>query len=604
MTQPHLVSTWSNKERAQRDGGERPTSRRSVQQYVIPPPSRSSPPTTPALPPRSSSKSVALLKVVVAIFAVSMGYYYTSAEVMLVKYATPAIYNAATRNRRMAVLDAPIVLEQQQQQQQQQQAKPLSKTADITDKYATVSFSLDDESDDQDIKNIQRHAKNIIYANTSYVHYTGCCGIGHRLARMSNAYHAAQRLHFALKGSWPSCQKTNVFDHLFESDYIAADDYYDSKHDLEVNTNTAATTTNQKMYVQSSQVVKIHNEVPGYATVTRNARTPSTANAIQTSTINTQQQCDTCHPHKIQSDYDFYTNLLGRFRQRQQVWDFRNYHQFANHTVIGMHVRAGNGEGGDFTNKKRNIENSTVFVDRVHQQIVDMVRDWKDPPLLFLATDTPQMADLFRDAFVDKDEGVTHIKMVELPQIRPSEGEGILFGERKKKQHKFVDEGGSVAARALEEAGDSSNEKYSTDHESDEEAQRQTCLLGWDQAFMDMMILASSDVVVATRRSSFVQTMPLSIVTGKPKDQRKVAAPYCEVSQDASFQMTCHESYMDWCCCSSCVAGEDQERLEQDKPPKRNAEYIKQMQPNMWDMPLLELYKKKIKSSRAGGFFF
>ena len=531
---------------------------------------------------------------------------------MLVKYATPIIYNAASRNRRMDALDAPIVLKQQPQQQ----SKRLPETTDTTDKYAAVSFSYD-ESNKLDTNTIQRHAKTIIYANTSYVHYTGCCGIGHRLARMSNAYHVAQRLNFALKGSWPSCRKTNVFDHLFDSDYIAGDDYYSVKHDTKVTAQTGATITNQNQYVQSNQVVKIHNEVPGYATVTRNKNaSPSTAaTAIQTSTNNnnnnnnnkTQPQCDTCHPHKIQSDVEFYTNLLGRFRQRQQVLDFQTKHHFANHTVIGMHVRAGNGEGGDFTNKKRSIENATVFVDRVHQQIVDMVRDWNDPPLLFLATDTPQMANLFREAFADQTDAypsVHHIKMIELPQIRPSEGEGILFGERKKKQHKFLQDGGGVVARALEENGDNASKKHSTNEEDDdEEAQRQTCLLGWDQAFMDMMILASSDVVVATRRSSFVQTMPLSIVTGKPKDHRKVAAPYCEVSQDASFQMTCHESYMDWCCCSSCVAGEEQERLVQNKPPKRNAEYVKQMQPDMWDMPLLELYKKKIKPVGAGGFF-
>ena len=611
MTRAHILNTWNQPQR-------RPGSDRSM-------------PNTNTLG-ASSSQRMAVLKVVLACLTVSMGYYYASSEAMLVKYSTPKIYNAGSRST--AVLDIPKISSAQQQLQQRQHMLPErsgidrietvstnditaqvlpkqdhdkyqeSKTTAIVKELAALYEPAAQETHDTTSSNNQQihvdtinHAK-IIHANTSYVHYTGCCGIGHRLARMSSAYHAAQRLHFALKGTWPSCSKSNVFDHLFEPE-----------HSVSANINA-------KTYVQSSQVVKIHNEVPGYATVSRTSSSlvnTTTKASTATATL-TRQQCDTCHPHKIQSDYGFYSNLLQRFRKRDQVRAFQEQHAFANHTVIGMHVRAGNGEAGDFANKNRDIQNATHFVETVHKRIGDMVDagNWKDPPLLFLATDTAHMLDLFRQSFA-----ATHIKMIELPQIRPSKGEGILFGERKRKQHTFVgvDDGegsdslsAAVATRAImshsqEEDRQNGDDDNSSDTDKDAETQRQTCLLGWDQAFMDMMILASSDVVIATRRSSFVQTIPLSIVTGKPKNQRKVAAPYCEVSQDASLQMTCHESYMNWCCCSSCILEEEHERRRQEKKPKRNTEYVKQLRPDLWDMPALELYQKKMKPTRPGAYF-
>jgi hypothetical protein len=113
---------------------------------------------------------------------------------------------------------------------------------------------------------------------------------------------------------------------------------------------------------------------------------------------------------------------------------------------------------------------------------------------------------------------------------------------------------------------------------------------------MDMMVLASSDVVLATRRSSFVQTIPMSMVTGKPTEQRKVKAPYCEISEDEALDMTCHETYMDWCCCSTCLGkdgGEDDSKL------RRNNEYIKQLRPDLWDMPASQLYQEKPKTRKG-----
>jgi hypothetical protein len=488
-------------------------------------------------------------------------------------------------------------------------------------------------------------------AKVSYVHYIGCCGIGHRLARMSNAYHAAQRLQFALRGTWPSCNKRNVFDHLFVWPNVLEDDDEDDliRHN----------------YTRSGQVVKLRNEVPGYTTVyragapnnrQRRRRQPQPQNTETTRRHDTSSSdasralCDTCHPDKIASDYEFYSLLLQRFRRQDQVEAFMQQHDFAHHTVIGIHVRAGNGEGGDFESKDRAIENTQTFVQRVSQQVLDLVvhnnnSDKKDnehqhqhlPPLIFLATDTPTMVDLFREALGQK------IPVVVLPQARPSEGQGILFGERKKKRQKqkkqrqlkedlklmnrrdaaeevdmeYRTENGmdiftersvlEVQKVKLNDAGDDDDSFLSDDSKQEEDTASETCLQGWDQAFMDIMLLASSDIVIATRRSSFVQTIPLTMVTNKSVAERKQTTTtkysYCEISEDSNLTMTCHATYMDWCCCEACALRNEDHHDTNGIPktkkrrqrPIRNNEYVKQLKTELWDVPAFELYQRKMK---------
>jgi len=530
-----------------------------------------------------ASKLTTILKLGAMIGMIALGFYYASSEVMLAKYATPRIYDRASRSLTVNDVPASLIPYSQGINFSPELNWKLSHGNNVDDSSSSSSSSVQFGVQQEQ----QLPQQQIIYENTSYVHYKGCCGIGHRLARMSNAYHAATRLNFALRGTWPSCQKTNVYDHLFEA------------------LPSTMVGIRDQPYEQSNLVIKFQNEVPGYTTVSRSIVEADLPTSLLQQNKNNETslkryQCNTCHNEKIESDYNFYKDLLRRFRKRDQVEKFQRDHQFANHTVIGMHVRAGNGEKGDFVHKQRDIPNTTHFVETVRTRILKMVesQNWTDPPLLFLATDTPDMLHLFQQAFHSN----TVINMVQLPQIRPSPGEGILFGERRRK-HTFRN---GVATRQLAEQEDDND---NGDNDELEKIQRENCLLGWDQAFMDMMILASSDVVVATRRSSFVQTIPLSMVTGKPRQERKVAAPYCEISQDSLLQMTCHESYMDWCCCSHCVQGEDdfdeQQRQKRGKTKKRkqNYEYVKQMQPEAWNIPPKELYRKTIKISQPGGFY-
>jgi hypothetical protein len=156
---------------------------------------------------------------------------------------------------------------------------------------------------------------------------------------------------------------------------------------------------------------------------------------------------------------------------------------FANRTVIGMHIRAGNGEEGDFTQKKREIKDGQqALVESTSKHIRELARQGTDPSLLFIATDTPSYVEAFR--LEPKDA----MPVVDLPQTRPSEGSGVLFG----------------GPKAVVQRGES-------------------CLVGRDLALQDMMIISMTDIVLATKPSSFVQTMPMSMVLGNGK--RKFGKP-------------------------------------------------------------------------------
>ena len=317
-------------------------------------------------------------------------------------------------------------------------------------------------------------AKNdngIPLANLSSVDYHGCCGLGHRLSRMANAAWVAKRLNFAMHAFWGHCgNDTEVYQHLFGTQ---------NKQDLKHVTST-------------NHHVIMRNEVVGTRPLRRWGPNSN--------------ECS-CHPQQINAHREFYEDLRNRFRYRKQVDAYVN-HTFANHTVLGMHIRAGNGEKRDFRNKGRGINNVTTWVKEASMRIVEIVKkgDWKDPPLLYIATDTPSMIDNFRSEL----NGV--MPVTDFPQERAPEGKGILIGEK-----------GKAHLGEME------------------------CIRGWENAVMDMILLSHADLLISARVSSFVQTMPMSLVFGRPADQQKVQQPVCELNLNASA-IFCSESFMQWCC--------------------------------------------------------
>jgi hypothetical protein len=171
--------------------------------------------------------------------------------------------------------------------------------------------------------------------------------------------------------------------------------------------------------------------------------------------------------------------------------------------VIGIHVRAGNGETGDFASRGRPIENETEWLQNISDRILN--QEW-GPSLLFVATDTPAIVDKLR-YFLDG-----HMPVVALDQLRPDSGSGVLFGER-----------GKVTIKGA------------------------ACLSGWKSAFVDMMLLSYADVVVAARPSSFSMSLPMSLALAKLVPERQHQRPFCEVNPSAT-EIKCFRDFKEWCC--------------------------------------------------------
>ena len=216
--------------------------------------------------------------------------------------------------------------------------------------------------------------------------------------------------------------------------------------------------------------------------------------------------CDNkrCGFDKAAMDIRFYKDLMERFRFSPHIAKFRELY-FSNKTVIGVHIRAGNGEGGDFVWKGRGIKNETAWVSNLIIHIREMAAS-KENPVLFVASDTERMIDLLRERLA----GVMDVLHVQ--QRRPEEGKGIMFGEK----------------RAVLNEGEE-------------------CLHGWEMSLVDMMLLSHSDAVIVGRPSSFTQTMPMNMMFAKSETDRRIDKPYCELDPEAT-QIHCYTDYKDWCC--------------------------------------------------------
>ena len=302
------------------------------------------------------------------------------------------------------------------------------------------------------------------YEKLPSVDYYACCGLGHRLSKLTDAWYVSRNISFALKTFWGFCDEhTEVFSHLFGS-------------------QPPSELTNVH---EGRQILQLRNEVPGMQPLIRKQNVC---------------MCDG-HEDKIQTDLELYRSLYNRYQFKRNVDEFMLHHNFANHTVLGMHIRAGNGEAGDFINKKRGIPNVELWVQKVTEHLQNLLRLQKiHNPMLYIATDTPAMIGYFRKALLN-------MTIVDLPQDRAETG--VLFGER-----------GAVANLS-----------------------RSECLGGWIYAMTDMMLLSSADIVIAARPSSFVHAMPHSLAFGNKRSPK----PFCEMPPDASW-FKCYRTYRQWCC--------------------------------------------------------
>ena len=256
------------------------------------------------------------------------------------------------------------------------------------------------------------------------------------------------------------------------------------------------------------QTVDITNEVVGYA----NLFTTTSLDGI----------IENEYWGKDRSDYQMYSQFMDLFRRTHsdRIKMVMQQTNFQHHTVFGLHIRAGNGETGDFVNKGRGINDLENWLISVAQVLCDYEKQnsrfFRDNPLMvFVSTDTASI--------IQKLQSISNAKCkipyVSADQAYPEEGVGVSF----------------LA--------------YSGNHTDQEK-----CLNGWRDMALDMYMLTQCNTVIAGTYSSFTQTAPLSFVLHKAQlynhgmtTESSTAHPhyFCEFGI-AGDRMDCFDSLSNW----------------------------------------------------------
>lgn len=372
--------------------------------------------------------------------------------------------------------------------------------------------------------------------------YVGTFGLGHRLSKLSSAYHLAVAVAHGmldvdananvdaagknnrntsssetasaaatvptidvLKVHWGSCQGNDIriFAHLFGSSFIQIPITRETAsatgtdRAVEIATSTdEAERRQQQQRRQLSKTVLVRNDVLGYyaGQAYKNAGILIPLNYTLddgngNSNINSSGTATSWRSpwfQKMDSDVTFFRHLCDNFRGRKSVRDFQADSGWHNHTVIGLHIRAGNGEQYHFAKADRGISNTTVYVQRVVQLLEQFIAEQKyqhasdtpssspAPPLIFLATDQADLIPVIQD--LTRQFGV---ETISFPQSRLSKDQGVSYQTLRKGR---------------------------------------PCLDGWMTSMSDMFLLAEADMLVAGMRSTFTQILPLSLIFARDRN--------------------------------------------------------------------------------------
>jgi hypothetical protein len=354
--------------------------------------------------------------------------------------------------------------------------------------------------------------------------YVGQFGLGHRLSKLSAAYHLwSKQLREVpvFEVRWGRCKETgqrdeeDIFIHLFGTNHFF----------LEADRPDSVPSTNvQESGSVPEKIILIRNDVSGYFAGQnfKNAQVP----------VASPTHPEHAFLEKMRLDRTLLAHLYRqRFTGRHLVDRFRREYKWDAHTVVGLHVRAGNGEKNHFEDAQRggNWAVNGTYLETNHplyamalkirlllESLVQQSEMYgvvsKKHPLVFLATDTAPFIPVFNR--VMKSSAID-IPVVVFQQNRLSEGQGVSYSGWTK---------GS------------------------------SCLQGWIDAATDQALLAASDIVIAAARSTFTQTLPLSSVLSLPEDAPPTTPwSFCEMDLEESLgnpeihgRMTCFRDAISW----------------------------------------------------------
>jgi hypothetical protein len=361
-------------------------------------------------------------------------------------------------------------------------------------------------------------------------------GLGHRLHRSAAAYHLAQSLSLSseeeeeekqeqdqtiithLRFHWESClavdngndnnnnttskasgtkeeiKEYNVFRYLF------GEDLWTLNHDDSIASSLFY--KNSKSRVDRRNMIIIRNDIPGYIAgqLYKDLKIPINRNSnkvtVESSQVNrTKQTTDPSIGYNVilnklmNIDVDFYRRLVNNYRFRSELHEFKFQHKWNERSlVVGLHLRAGNGEGAHFKESGRaasmKLNDESLLVSRLVQLInLIIIRETNRlqnqnrqnntlPPLLFIATDTAYFLPLIEKAITNEEISLRP-EIITWPQYRLPRNAGVGFD-------------------ALKGKGDS-------------------CLDGWKSAVNDALLLSEVDILIAAKRSTFTQSLPLTL---------------------------------------------------------------------------------------------
>mmetsp|Transcript_16479 Transcript_16479/g.47386 ORF Transcript_16479/g.47386 Transcript_16479/m.47386 type:complete len:525 (-) Transcript_16479:215-1789(-) len=320
--------------------------------------------------------------------------------------------------------------------------------------------------------------------------YRAARGLGHRLTRIASAYHLAHRLGVGLHQEWGECPSAGAT----EGPDVKIWDQLFGEGDLRVGRSSASSPKASIDFTPSRPppLGSISNEVPGYKPYsTHKLRHGDLANDL------------------FHTSVDFYHQIRARFVQRrsERIARFLRDSRWADSFVLGLHVRTGNGEGGDFNAKNRAITDLDVWAREASKTLSGFVRRYghSKPPLLFIATDMADLVGLIERHMLASNSAV---KVAALPLETRESGTGVSY-------------------------------KVKDEH----------CIQAWEDQFFDVVLLSLADVVITARYSSFAQSMPMTILFAEaestPHGEGAMKYPFCEFGLQGDI-LQCYTSLIAW----------------------------------------------------------
>lgn len=364
--------------------------------------------------------------------------------------------------------------------------------------------------------------------------YVGQFGLGHRLSKLAAAVHLARQVPLTrVEVYFGHCKAANktkewdIFQHLFGTNMI---DLGQSELQLGqpavshyVATDFASRSGRLDTATPTEKIILIRNDVRGYyaGQAYKNARSRlprGPAAGVAPPLLRLPRAWD----DKLESDVLLFRHLMRLFTSKVSD-SYESFKQsLGDKFVIGLHVRAGNGEAYHFADANRGVvgsNDSTTVLQSFTERLVNLIahaksqlleshgRSESHPVVIFLATDTPELIPIVMEAAQQ-----FSISVVVFPQMRVRPNAGVSYAAW---------------------------------------TEGQQCLEGWKASLMDMALLAlRADVVVAAMRSTFTQIAPLALQFGALESQSMLkgfrsSLRFCEVSSDIRT-MTCFASRTTW----------------------------------------------------------